>query len=78
MEIMKHFFLKKICRSCKSITILNFFKRKNLNNSKVIADDARLPTLSVNVQVSENLQIEVLNVTIDESIGFVCDPGMRK
>ena len=62
----------------KSTTILKFFKRKNLNNSLVIADDVRLPTLSVNVPVSENLQIEVLNVTIDESTGFVRDPGMRK
>ena len=62
----------------KSTTILNFFKRKNLNNSEVIADDARLPTPSVDVPVSENLQTEVPNVTIDESTGFVCDPGMRK
>ena len=62
----------------KSTTILNFFKRKNLNNSEVIADDARLPTPSVDVPVSENLQTEVSNVTIDESTGFVCDPGMRK
>ena len=62
----------------KSTTILNFFKRKNLNNSEVIADDARLPTPSVDVPISENLQTEVPNVTIDESIGFVCDPGMRK
>ena len=62
----------------KSTTILNFFKRKNLNNSEVIADDARLPTPSVDVLVSENLQTEVPNVTIDESTGFVRDPGMRK
>ena len=38
-----------------------------LNNSKVIADDARLLTPSVDVLVSENLQTEVPNVTIDES-----------
>ena len=62
----------------KSTTILNFFKRKNLNNSEVIADDARLLTPSIDVPISENLQTEVPNVTIDESIGFVCDPGMRK
>ena len=62
----------------KSTTILNFFKRKNLNNSEVIADDARLPTPSIDVPISENLQTEVPNVTIDESIGFVRDPGMRK
>ena len=62
----------------KSTTILNFFKRKNLSNFEVIADDARLPTPSVNVPVFENLQIEVLNVTIDKSTGFVRDPGMRK
>ncbi|KAL4620489.1 hypothetical protein ACB092_06G158100 [Castanea dentata] len=60
----------------KSTTILNFFKRKNLNNSKVIADDARLPTPSVDVLVSKNLQIEVPNVIIDESTGFVRDPRM--
>ena len=57
----------------KSTTILNFFKRKNLNNFEVIADDARLPTPSVDVPVSENLQTKVPNVTIDESTGFVCD-----
>ena len=64
----------------KSSTILNFFKRKNLNNSEVIADDARLPTPSVDVPDSENLQTEVPNVTIDESTytGFVHDLGMRK
>ena len=62
----------------KSTTILNFFKRKNLNNSEVIADDGRLPTPSVNVPVSKNLQIEVLNVTIDESTGFMHDLGMHK
>ena len=37
-----------------------------------------MPTPSVDVPVSENLQIEVPNVTIDESTGFVCDPGMRE
>ena len=62
----------------KSTTILKFFKRKNLNNSLVIADDGRLPTPSVDVPVSENLQTEVLNVTIDESTSFMRDPGMRK
>ena len=62
----------------KSTTILNFFKRKNLNNSEVIADDARLPTPSVDVPISENLQTEVPNVTIDESTGFVRDPRMCK
>ena len=62
----------------KSTTSLNFFKRKNLNNSKVIADDARLPTLSVDVPISENLQTKVPDVTIDDSTGFVRDPGMRK
>ncbi|KAL0012916.1 hypothetical protein SO802_008024 [Lithocarpus litseifolius] len=69
-------FLKLIMS--KSTTILNFFKRKNINNSEVIVDDARLPTPSVDVPVSKNLQTEVPNVTIDESTGFVCDPGMRK
>ena len=62
----------------KSTTILNFFKRKNLNNSEVIVDDARLPTPSIDVPVSENLQREVRNVTIDERTGFVRDPGMCK
>ncbi|XP_075640504.1 uncharacterized protein LOC142612275 [Castanea sativa] len=62
----------------KSTTILNFFKRKNINNFEVIADDARLPTPSVDVPVSENLQTKVPNVIIDESTGFVRDPGMRK
>ena len=62
----------------KSTTILNFSKIKNLNNSEGIADDARLPTPSVDVPVSENLQTEVPNVTIDESTGFVRDPGMHK
>ena len=61
----------------KSTTILNFFKRKNLNNSEVIADDTRLPTPSVDVPVSEYLQTEVPNVTIDKSIGFVRDPGLH-
>ncbi|KAK9998134.1 hypothetical protein SO802_017737 [Lithocarpus litseifolius] len=42
------------------------------------ADDARLPTPSVDVPVSENVQTEVPNVTMDESTGFVRDPGMRK
>ena len=62
----------------KSTTLLNFFKRKNLNNFEVIADDARLPTPSVDVPVSENLQTEVPNVTIVKSTGFVRDPGMCK
>ena len=50
----------------KSTTILNFFKRKNPNNSEVVVDDARLPTPSVesiDVPVSENLQTEVPNAT---------------
>ncbi|XP_023875743.1 uncharacterized protein LOC111988194 [Quercus suber] len=58
----------------KSTTILNFFKRKNLNNSEAIADDARFPTPSIDVPVSENLQTEVPNVTMDESTSFVHDP----
>ena len=62
----------------KSTTILNFFERKNLNNSEVIVDDARLPNPSIDVPVSENLQTEVPNLTIDESTGFVHDPGMCK
>ena len=62
----------------KSTTLLNFFKRKNLNNFEVIADDARLPTPSVDVPVSENLQTKVPDVAIDESTGFVRDPGMHK
>ena len=37
-----------------------------------------MPTPSIDVPVSENLQIEVPNVTIDKSTGFVCDPGMRE
>ena len=62
----------------KSTTILKIFKRKNLNNSEAIANVVRLPTSSVDVPVSENLQTEVPNVTIDESTGFVRDLGMRK
>ena len=62
----------------KSTTLLNFFKRKNINNSEVIADDARLPTPSIDVLVYENLQTEVPNVTIVKSTSFVRDPGMHK
>ena len=37
-----------------------------------------MPTPSVDVPVSKNLQTKVPNVTIDKSTGFVHDLGMRK
>ncbi len=38
----------------KLTTILDFFKRKNKNNSKVNIDDVSLSTSNVNILISEN------------------------
>ena len=50
----------------KSITILEFFERKNTNNSKVNIDDTSLPTSSVNI-IFLNSQTIFRKIEIDAS-----------
>ena len=50
----------------KSITILEFFERKNTNNSKVNIDDTSLPTSSVNI-IFLNSQTIFQKIEIDAS-----------
>ncbi len=51
----------------KSITILDFFERKNTNNSKVNINDTSLPTSSVNIIFFLNSQTIFWKIEIDAS-----------
>jgi hypothetical protein len=43
----------------KSITILDFFKRKNSNGSEANASDASLPTTNVNIPILEDVDVSI-------------------
>ena len=76
MLIKLHILLKLVSLKLEDdlIKLAHYNGLEILNNSKVIADDARLLTPSVDVLVSENLQTEVPNVTIDESTSLCVIP----
>ena len=67
----------------KSITIMHFFKRRNLNDSEAIASDATLPTTNADIPIPKNIEIPIPENSqpkfqkIDTSL-LERDPGLRQ
>jgi hypothetical protein len=55
----------------KLTTILDFFKRKNINNSKVKIDDVSLSTSNVDIPISENPQTKFRKFEFDEFVSIL-------